>query len=243
MLGKQLYGILRIETLGTPLEEDQGWAIILNKSAIRNGAIKDLGDRSVLLLLAISSYMDNDGFCCPTQRQLAEVLGWTQATVTKHMDSLLQAEYNGLKLITRSLEGDKVKHSEYQIVKDDTKVPGKRMSPKDVIVYFLQKYKETYGVDYQVNWKRDIGMAKTKLLSNYSDEQIKKFIEIVFEKYDQEWSSPKYPRPTISALCTWLINHVMTIIQKEQEIEQKITNSEPTDYDQLEADMDDYLNS
>jgi len=230
MFGKQLYGILKLHTLETAQDGEDRWTIVLNKSAIRNGAMKELGVNTFALWLAISSYMDDDGFCCPTQRQLAEVLGWTQRTVGRNMNKLLQAEWNGLKLLTRSLEGNNIKHSEYNIVKSDSKSDVKRMPPKDILIYFDNKYMDTYGVDYQFSWSRESSMIKNKLTSNYTDDQIKRFIDVIFENYDQKWSNSKYPRPTVGALCTWLINEVMVVIQEEESIEQKIADSEPVDY-------------
>ncbi len=239
MLGKQLYGIVQVHTLGD--SSDDLWSIVLNKSAIREGAIKSIGGNTVLLLLAISSYMDNDGFCYPTQRQLADVLGWTQKTVSNNMEKLLQAEWNGKKLITRSLEGSKVKHSEYQIVKPEAEVK-KRISPKAVLMYFDKIHLETYGVKYHhTNGKVNANMVKTKLIDNYRDEQIIKFIDVVFANYEIKWSNKKFPRPTIGTLCTWLINEVMIIIQEEEKINQKIADSEPVDYDKLEREMEEYL--
>lgn len=53
------------------------------------------------------------------QTQLENLLGWAQKTVSNNMDKLLQAEWNGLKQLTRSLEADKVKYSKYKTVKSN----------------------------------------------------------------------------------------------------------------------------
>lgn len=82
--------------------------------------------------------------------------------------------------------------------------------------YFCKKYRETYGVEYNVSYKRDASMIKNKLLKNYSMTQIKDIIDITFEQYDHSWATQGYPRPTIGQLVTWIPNKALAILQARE---------------------------
>ncbi|MTV50769.1 hypothetical protein GJ688_17700 [Heliobacillus mobilis] len=91
--------------------------------------------------------------------------------------------------------------------------------PKSVIQYFCQKYREKYTVNYNPNWKRDMGLVKTKLLSNYSPVQIQSMIDTVFSEYDTRWKKDAYPRPSIGQLATWLSNEALALVEEQKPAE------------------------
>jgi hypothetical protein len=93
---------------------------------------------------------------------------------------------------------------------------------KAVLQYFRQQYFNKYQVTYQPNWGRDQVMIKNKLLSNFTDIEIKSIIDIVVQYYDKRWAKPQFPRPTIGQLCSWLPNEALAIIQKQAEENQRI---------------------
>lgn len=82
---------------------------------------------------------------------------------------------------------------------------------RDVILCFADMYKQRYGIPYQINWGREMKLVKTKLVEVYSEEQIKDIIAIVMSDYEQRWANPKYPRPSLGQLCSWLGGEAMNI--------------------------------
>jgi hypothetical protein len=111
---------------------------------------------------------------------------------------------------------------------------------KDVINYFCHKYRETYTANYAPSWGRDVKLVKDKLIANYSMDQIKAILDVVFKEYDTRWAKPKYPRPTIGALTTWLSNEAITIIQVEEKKKvdfEKSLEVEETDYEKARERM------
>ena len=52
-------------------------------SLFQAGIVKDLKPTNFTVLLAIASFMDAEGNCYPTQRQIADITGITTPTVNK----------------------------------------------------------------------------------------------------------------------------------------------------------------
>lgn len=97
---------------------------------------------------------------------------------------------------------------------------------KDVILYFVKKYEETYGVKYSVNWSREGGMVKSKLLDVFSSKEIKDALDVLFEIYDERWSRPKFLRPTLGAFCSWAVNDCIAEAKSRQEEHKEMENVE-----------------
>lgn len=212
------------------------WEIIINPVDIREGAIKEIGAKPYLLLLAISSFMNEEGKCCPTQQQLADIIGWTVKTVRETLKVLLATEYKGKKLIERELIGEVKKHSKYTMVKEEEEVTEKKKTAKDFIGLFCYLYEEKYSVKYSPNWSRDTAIVKNKLCNIFADKLITKVFNYIFENYDEKWSNKKYPRPTIGAVTTWLFNTAVTEIQKLEQVENRIQEeikADTTNYDNI----------
>ncbi|WP_399632699.1 helix-turn-helix domain-containing protein [Sporosarcina sp. SG10008] len=66
-----------------------------------SGMAKDLRPVNCTTLLAIASFIDDKGNCCPTQIHIAEVTGMSTATVNKAVNALLEFKVNGKSIITR----------------------------------------------------------------------------------------------------------------------------------------------
>lgn len=90
-------------------------------------------------------------------------------------------------------------------------------NPKEVLEYYQQKYFEYYGVAYSPNYGRDIKLIKSKLMSVFTDEEIKLILDVAFREYSRRWETPKYKRVSIGALCSWIANEALTIAQKESQ--------------------------
>lgn len=118
---------------------------------------------------------------------------------------------------------------EEESIKQDSKQEIKHTA-KDVVSYFCKKYEATYNVKYTPNYRRDCSMIKAKLLKTYDAETIKAIIDVVFENYDQRWKNPKFPRPSIGQLCSWLPNEALSLLdelkREEAEAIESVKDSE-----------------
>nr|WP_279287040.1 helix-turn-helix domain-containing protein [Heliobacterium chlorum] len=273
-------------------------------SLFSSGLVAELGTERTLTLLAIASFMNNKGECYPTQEQLAERLGMTRKTVSKHIRSLLEYRYQGRPLVLREKRRNpRVSPNAYSIYtvlplsqvaifdsnidsamgnvlpqggNGETPPMGKTEKamgkieppmgktedvpmgnclpinknqlnqnhynktinnielgsgtvgntdinptdlthPKNIIEYFCEKYRQRYTVNYNPNWKRDVGLVKNKLVAVYEPVQIRMIIDTVFAEYDTRWKKDAYPRPSIGQLATWLSNEALAVGEEQQQ--------------------------
>lgn len=235
-------------------------------NSVKKGLVAKLGPTKFATLVVIASYMDADGYCYPTQRQVAEALGVSLTTASKYVNELVEFEVNGQPILKREFASGKLgKRSIYRVMpisqlaifdsevqplenakviqkKQETTGLEKGLNSKDIISMFCGMYHEKYGVSYTPNFGRDGAMIKKKLIGTYTDEQIKKMFEVIFENYGNKWANDRFPRPSIGAVCTFLCNEAMAIIGKEQEKKQEIEKKieESADY---QTQMDSLLNN
>lgn len=71
------------------------------KSIFTSGLAAELGRGKLATLIAIASYIDEDGICYPTQQQLAERLGTTIGTINRDVKELLALRIQGKPILTR----------------------------------------------------------------------------------------------------------------------------------------------
>lgn len=242
-------------------------------SLFQNGIVKDLKPKNFTVLLAIASYMDAEGNCYPTQRQIADITGLSTPTVNKSISELLEFKVNGNPIITREfvqqgqfknsyytvnpisqiaifdgqvkrIETDSVKKHEQNTLKDftlnnnqetisnDTRINTNTntnmfKNAKDVAVYFADKYREKYGVNYNIMFQRELPMIKKKLIGTFTDKQIQTMIDATIEYYDSKWKNLQYPRPTIGSMISWIGQKALAIAEdskKEYEELQEMTS-------------------
>lgn len=73
------------------------------KSMFTSGLVAQMKLHNFATLMAIASYMDEDGECYPTQQQLAERMGVHINSVNKYVNQLLDFEVDGKKIISREI--------------------------------------------------------------------------------------------------------------------------------------------
>lgn len=66
----------------------------------RNGLIAEMGARLWTTYSVLASYMDRDGYCYPSQDQLARNLGIRRETVSRRIKELLEFRWEGEPLVT-----------------------------------------------------------------------------------------------------------------------------------------------
>lgn len=69
-------------------------------SMFDSGLIRKIGAGGYTVLSALASFMDENGECYPTQRQLAEMLGMSKTTVNNTIKKLLAVRVNGKPILT-----------------------------------------------------------------------------------------------------------------------------------------------
>lgn len=211
-------------------EETNVGRVCINLNSIQTGLIKNIGANKFGLLLAIVSFMDTNGKAFPSQRKLAELTGVSKNTVNKLINELLEVEVDGQKVLRREFIGRGArKRSMYFIHAGEvtntedmpmTPVKADRMNSRDVAIYFTEKYQETFGNGYVVNWGRDLAMIKQKLIPTFKDDEVLTgVIDIAVTRYRDQWGNNKYPLPTIPMLCTWLANTAYGIYEQEHKAE------------------------
>ncbi|HBF7594778.1 TPA: helix-turn-helix domain-containing protein [Clostridioides difficile] len=230
--------------------------------ALRGGLLKEVNGSNLTVLLAIASYMNINGQCYPTQRQLAEVTGMSLTTINRAINNLLEIKVNGHPVMERVLRGSGSRKSSLytifdiapvesddpvdpDVVNDVTQGTTQAEKPKkkiarDYAIYFAEKYKEQYGVSYVINYKRDLALIKNKLMSNFDDEMIIKILDVVIEQYKEKWSNRKYPYPSISMVCSWLGNKAVEEILKDSEADaetEQLIEMATVDNNALDFDM------
>lgn len=196
-------------------------------SAFKSGLVADLKPTNFTVLLAICSYMDEKGECYPTQRQIAERCGISKTTVNKAINELLEIKINDKPVIERRMIiTDTSKNSVYTVnpvsqvaifggevdtnvntvegTEPSTDTSTMFNTARDVSNLYLQVYKDVYGVNPNINYGRDLSMVKKKWIGNFTDEQIKTMVVTGVTEYDKRWKNSKFPRPSLSALVSWI---------------------------------------
>jgi hypothetical protein len=194
-------------------------------SAFKSGLVAQLPATEFKILMVVCSYMNEAGECFPTQEQIAERSGFSKTTVNKAIKFLLEFEFNGKTVLNRDIvQRGYYKNSIYKVnpisqvaifnggieaieerkeekaTEDDKRFK----TAKDVGTLYLKVYHEVYGVQANINYARDYSQVKNKWLGKYSDEQIQKMIEVGVKEYDTRWKNGKFPRPSLSALVSWI---------------------------------------
>jgi hypothetical protein len=85
----------------------------------RSGLAAELGPQRAITLLAVATFMDENGYCYPSQETLASMTGTTERTVRRNIKSLLDYRWNNKPVIERVMakaDGAKYYHSEYKIL-------------------------------------------------------------------------------------------------------------------------------
>jgi DNA-binding transcriptional regulator GbsR (MarR family) len=223
-------------------------------SLFQAGIVKDLKANKFTVLLAIASFMDAEGNCYPTQRQISEITGMSTPTVNKAINELLDYTVDGKSILKREMvqqgqfknsyytvnpisqiaifEGQ-VKEIETEPVKESLADPLKKFTlnnnqetisnkqdisesitfknSKEVAVYFADRYREQFDVNYNIIFKRDLPLIKNKLIGTFTDSQIKTMIDVTISEYEARWKNPSFPRPTISAMISWIGQNALAI--------------------------------
>ncbi|PKJ52688.1 helix-turn-helix domain-containing protein [Bacillus sp. SN10] len=77
----------------------QGEVFIKMFAGVRNGLMAYLGSELWQTYSALATYMDRDGYCYPSQSQLAKVMGVRRETAGIRIRRLLEVEWQGEKLV------------------------------------------------------------------------------------------------------------------------------------------------
>lgn len=215
--------------------------IKLYVSMFRSGLVSALGNERTITLLAIASYMDEDGACFPTQEQLAELMGISRPTVNKYVNSLLEFRWNGKPIIERQKHRNpKVSPNEYSVYTvlplsqvaifdgqpGDGTEPAEKPKASDVrkaiISHFCNRYRETYGEDYSVRWARDMKLV-AQFLRHYTGEEAMEIVDVVFQEFESRWAAKDYPRPSIGQLATWLHERAAEVVKQRRAVAERFT--------------------
>lgn len=219
------------DVINRTFQEDR--TVKIDISSIQKGIIKEIGATEFSVLMCIAAYTDNHGQAFPSQRLLSEITGLSLPTINKIVNKLLKIEINGVPILSREFEqtGNKKKFSVYTLNINKTRneeselnVSMKEAGPeavppktaKDFGHMFKYLYEEEFNIPYHINYSRDLGMIKSSLMKNFTDEQICKIIEYSIKHYKEKWSKDAFPYPTIAMLCSWLANAVMQILAAEE---------------------------
>lgn len=208
--------------------------VCISLDAIHSGLIKEIGANRMAILLAIVSYMDENGQCFPSQEKIAELTGQGRATVQRNLQELCEVEFNGQKLLHRELVGKTRKKTLYTISagaitntdltaesKPQEKPEG--MNSKDFVTYFHKNLTEVFSVTLSPNYSKEGAVIK-RLLGTYDPETLQNIIDVVMSQYKNKWYKPQYPYPTIFQLGSWLANEAYKIVKAEQDYAEALEN-------------------
>lgn len=200
-------------------------------SAFKSGLVAELKPTNFTVLLAICSFMNDKGECYPTQEQIAELTGISKPTVNKAVNELVEFKVNGKPLVGRTLiQKGYHKSSIYTVnpisqvaifdgeidtnlstntgtnveTKIETINDVKYRTAKDVSTRFTTIYNTVYGVNPNINFARDLSLVKKKWIGHFTDVQIDRMLETGVREYDARWKNGKFPRPSLSALVSWI---------------------------------------
>jgi Helix-turn-helix domain len=224
--------------------------VCIDMKAIQAGLLKEIGANRIAILLAIVSYMDDNGRAFPSQEKIAELTGQGRATVQRNLEALAEAEFNGQKLLYKEVVGTIRKKTIYTLSQamitntddidetfEDAEVEEQLetdfTNARETAFYFLQVFEESFGYKYNMTFNREIPMIKNKLCTKYQPTEIKAIIDIGVGEYKQRWSNEKYPHPSVAMLTGWVGNEALGIYNTEKE---KVVKQEQRKQTAIEQD-------
>ncbi|WP_368264086.1 helix-turn-helix domain-containing protein [Enterococcus innesii] len=201
--------------------------LCLSVDQIKQGLIKEIGCRNFAVLLAIAAFMDiQTSRAFPNVEEIAEITGLSKPTVIKSIQELEKVEIAGKPIIKKIKVSTSAGHfkSIYFFTGETVSEVPKEFTAKDAIALFCEYYEQEYGISYNVHWSREVSIVRNKLISQYSEEQLREIIRIAVTKYSMFSNAPEYPTPTIGMLCTWLANKAAGMLWQEQKEQQEYQN-------------------
>lgn len=205
-------------------------------SAFKSGLVAELKPTNFTVLMTICSFMDENGECYPTQRQIADRCGISKTTVNKAINELLEFRLNDKPLILRELVVNGTqKNSVYTVnpisqvaifkgeveeipvspvaTEEDPANNERFENARQVSDYFISVYRDVYGSIPNINFGREVALVKKKWMGTYTDAQIKTMIEVGVKEYENRWKSLKFPRPTLGGIVSWIGEQALAIHQ------------------------------
>lgn len=209
----------------------------INTRAIKEGLINKLGPTDFSVLMAIASFLDIEGNCYPTQRQIATITGMSLTTVNTSISRLLKFTINDRPLLERELKGDGIKkNSYYSFMRysdnlEALDINSSQLNIKSAKYYlelFCKTYEETFETPYIPNYARDMKLIKDRLISTYQEDDIIYIINTGIKTFMNKYSSAKYKYPTIPMITGWLANKIMTDKANDKKILNNVNSIEET---------------
>lgn len=217
------------------LTQKEGY-IRLDMDLFSRGVVAQMRPTSFTVLMAILSFMDEKGECSPPQSEIALRAGVSRATVNKAITELTNVKVDGKPLIGRKIIQTSIgTASQYTVAPEvitDTSTNGetkteetakgdgtiKFANAKVVADYYMKKYHQQYGTFPSINYGRDLKVVKDKWIGKYTDADIKAMVDTAIEEYDRRWKTPKFQRPTLSAIASWIGEQALGLkINQEKE--------------------------
>ena len=198
-------------------------SVRLSADQIKDGLISHIGVRNFGVLLVIASHMNKHNLSFPSVELIAETTGLSKPTVVTAIKQLEKIEIGGSKIIQKKKIPSNTGHlkSVYYLIEDgnpffeeDEEV--KPATPADYIVTFSEAFERKYGRKYVPNYARDAKMVKDKLMTAFPEDDLKEIVQIAVMDYEEWSSNPKFPTPTIGALCTWLANKAADKLEEQK---------------------------
>lgn len=229
-------------------------SVKVDVDAMLNGVVSKIGLAEFGVLMVIAAYSSVEGNASPSQRKLAELTGVSLPTINKIVNRLVTVEVNGVPVLSKEVEqaGSKKKYSVYKInaekvenEKSDLEVGVQEVKPKnskDFAMLFKKLYEEEYKIPYSINFRREVPLIKSKLVSCFDEEQICDLFEYIIKNYKSKWANTKYPYPTIPMICSWLGNTAMQLIKQEKDKSIEVKKLEELTSEYVEADYSDFDN-
>lgn len=230
--------------------EKQLYTFILDleqKQTIRKGYLKSFTPSEFIVLLAIQSHTDIQQLTAyPSQETISEITGLGITTVKRAVKSLEEKGFisrlKGIRGLTiYSINNERETPVQHEEPIGFTEPVKKYKTSKDFISQFCKLYFDHYGVNYSPNWSRDGSLIKNKLLNSYTDEQIDYLLEFTFNNFERRYANRKFPRPTIGAIASFIVNDAMAEMDKEQKKEKELEQFEDFDIDKYFRNQPDWI--
>lgn len=167
--------------------------IQVDVSDLKSGIIKEMGTSKFCVLMTIVALKELKKM--PLHQDVMRYTGLSRPTVSKEFKELKEMGYLDALYV-------------------------KKVTPRDIINYYLEYYENEFNHKPNIMWARDTKFVKDRLMKRFDYDTIENIIRVGISLYEEKYKNLDYPHVSINVLSGWFLEKVLAQIDKLGSVEE-----------------------